>query len=198
MSIQRGAKVCSLIPLHSFGRKHIKIGNVVLHSLIYQSRFPDLSEFGRPNATQREFVSNTALCAKWFWILFSFERMKIDSFAMLRNENFEFPKKFANVIFTDGTAFSALFRRPQREAIPDLKPWEVGSQSNDRIKYLDPGRGSLYTSKEARINDDGQEFIDIRSFTTKEYYVEAGFNEITVFIMFCLTISIGQKVEPFE
>jgi hypothetical protein len=38
------------------------------------------------------------------------------------------------------------------------------------------------------INGDGQEFIDIRSFNTKEYYVEAGFNEITVFIMFCLTI----------
>jgi len=189
MSIQRGAKVCSLIPLHSFGRKHIKIGNVVLHSLIYQSRFPDLSEFGRPIATSRAFRDeNQTTLSLWFWILFSFERMKIDSFAMLRNENFEFPKKFANVIFTDGTAFSALFRRPQREAIPELKPWEVGSLSNDRIKYLDPGRGSLYTSKEARINDDGQEFIDIRSFTTKEYYVEAGFNEITVFIMFCLTI----------
>ena len=201
-SIQRGANVCCLVPLHSYGRKHIKINNVTLHALVHRSGFPNLDQTDRPNATHREFVSNAASCAKWFWILFDFTRMNVPSFDALiqdivPNANHG-QRKFINVIDTDGTAFSALFRRPQREGIPDLKPWEVGSLSNDRIKYLDPGRGSLYTSKEARINGAGQEFIDIRSFNTKEYYVEAGFNEITVFIMICLTISIGKKVEPFE
>jgi hypothetical protein len=63
-----------------------------------------------------------------------------------------------------GTAFSALFRRPQREAIPDLKPWELGSQSNDRIKYLDPG--AIYRLVDSKINQITQKVLALLQLHT--------------------------------
>jgi hypothetical protein len=73
-----GANMSSIVPHYSFMRRHIPIDRVNFRSLLYHSGYPNLP-------SQRKFLANDDLAARWYWSVFDFRRMNISRLEKVRD-----------------------------------------------------------------------------------------------------------------
>ena len=144
-------RLFSLIPTkQGFTCGHLKICTNGLHGLLKRSGVEGVPAAGHPF---RE-VSNE------LWRRF----FRIDKLETVN-------RKFAGEIVTDGKSVSVVMRRPTRgEKEADEDQFEV-VRTGSRLWGLDPGRREVFVAS----NEDG----DIRRWSTRRFYEEAGYKHAT-------------------
>jgi hypothetical protein len=130
-----GAIMSSLVPHHSFMRRHIPISRETSRSLLLHSGYANVP-------TSYEFRNNDELAASWFWGVLDFTRMGFDSLEEFRGIRRCFDLK----LYSDGYAFTAQFTRPLYPHGAEIRPQDVGVFDRDETYYVDPGRSQCFTA----------------------------------------------------
>ena len=144
--ISKKVRLFSLLPMkNGFECSHLKICNTGLYGLLKRSNIEGIPS----NAPTFRTMADT------YWRhFFNIEKYETKN------------RKFAGEIVTDGKAVSIILRKPRSETtVNDDRELEL--QDFDEIWGLDPGRCQLFVAS----NEQGE----IKKFSTKQFYHEAGF-----------------------
>jgi len=143
-----GAKMSSLVPHHSFMRRHIPISRDTFQSLLLHSGYANVP-------TCLEFRNDDELAALWFWSVLDFTRMGFDSLEEFRGVRRCFDFK----LYSDGFAVTAQFTRPLYLPGAAIRPQDVGVFDRDETFYVDPGRSQCFTAMKGISNPNNPTLI---------------------------------------
>ena len=153
---QKGGRLFTLCPLHSFQQRYIEINARTLRCLIkhtgYKEKFPK---------------DDSVL----FWNAFNFTRIGVKSLDNMYTKK----QHFWNTIRSDGTVIDFLFGRPKRSTTTiEKSPADIRLDlTKDRLWGVDPGITDVFVAADG----NGDESHEVRKTSTKEFYHISGWNK---------------------